>query len=72
MTISLDGAIQFLARKIGDIRWRNFDGESRYRWYYAEDEIYLVNDEQTKAFYLVRAKGPVKALERIKSKAEGD
>ena len=66
-----DTAIQTLFKSISTIRWRSYESNPRIRWYYAEDNCYVVNDTKTNALWLISAKSPVKACERVISQLEG-
>lgn len=49
-----------------DIKWNDFQSiglsESYYRWYYAENRLYVIRDIMTDMFYLVEARNPVEAF----------
>ena len=38
---------------------------SHFRWYYAEDELYVIKDVQFKAFYFIKANNPKRAFEKF-------
>ena len=55
--------------KANDIKWNVFPSiglcESYYLWYYAEDRLYIIKDCMTDMIYLVEARSPIEAFERL-------
>ena len=66
--MNVDKIIQDFVLTPKIIRWRPCDGNERYQWYYAENNIYVINDAKTNAFWFVKAKSPISAWETVKEK----
>ena len=64
--MSEDKAIHILYESIGHLLCKQPYGElGRYLTYYAEDRLYLVFDLWYHGFYLVKAKSPKDAIEKV-------
>ena len=63
-----DSAIHelFRAVKEKDIKWNDFPSiglsESYYRWYYAENRLYIIMDVMTNGIYFIEARSPIEAF----------
>lgn len=66
--MQVDAVIQTLFKAFQSFKWKDCEADSRYEWYYAEDNHYVVHDKVTKAFWFIVAKSPVKAFESVMSK----
>lgn len=65
-TMSEDKAIHTLYERIGHLLCEQPYGElGRYLTYYAEDRLYLVFDLWYHGFFLVEAKSPKDAIEKV-------
>ena len=65
-TMSEDKAIHTLYERIGHLLCEQPYGElGRYLTYYAEDRLYLVFDLWYHGFYLVEAKSPKDAIDKV-------
>lgn len=68
----IDNAIHRIAD--GDIKFNDFlpigVKEHFYQWYYAESGLYIIRDMMVDALYLIEARSPAKALERLKNRLE--
>ena len=65
-----DVLIQTLFKSLSTIRWKDYDSNPRFRWYYAENNCYFVNDKVTNGMWFVQAKSPVKACDYVIAKFE--
>ena len=66
--LQVDKLIQEMFAMKSNVKWRNCDDDTRFQWYYAEDNHYLILDTITSAMWFVKAKSPASAYEHVKGK----
>lgn len=57
---------------VGDILWRDFPDSGKYKYYYLEDETYLICNIETNQLFVIKARSPREAFRRINGTAKNE
>ena len=66
--MGFDKAIQDIFGVVKKVKWRDCEEDSRFQWYYAEENHYLISDKKTGAYWFIKAKSPSSAFESVKGR----
>lgn len=65
-TLQADVAIHGTFLALDEVRWRPFDNDRDYEYYYAEERLYVIRNRKYKTCFFIKAGSPDLALEAFK------
>ena len=66
--MNVDSIVQNAFTAFKNIKWRDCEQNKDYEWYYAENMHYVIRQKKTNAYWFIKSKSPITALETVLNK----